>query len=74
VPKVNFLGVGDPKVLVLGTGDGGWRRGSVGESGRVEAMEEVEEIDMAEERPEESAAVSLLYVCMINCMIELGRL
>ena len=64
VPKVIFLGVGDPKVLVLGTGDRGERRGSVRESGRVEEMNDIvealEEMDMAEERPEEFAAL-LLY-------------
>ena len=72
VPKVSFLGVGDPKVLALGTGDGGLRRGSVVELACVEAMEEVEEIDMEEERLEELAEL-LSYVCTINCMIELGQ-
>ena len=71
VPKVSFLGVGDPKVLALSTGDGGSRQGSVVESACVEAMEEVEEIDMGEERPEGLAELSS-YVCTINCMIELG--
>ena len=72
VPKVSFLGVGDLKVLALGTGDGGSRRGSIIELACVEAMEEVEEIDMEEERPEELAELSS-YVCTINCMIELGQ-
>ena len=72
MPKVSFLGVGDPKVLALGTGDGGSRRGSIVKLACVEAMEEVEEIDMEEERPEELAESSS-YVCTINCMIELGR-
>ena len=64
VPKAIFLGVGDPKVLVLGTGDRGERRGNVGESGCVEEMDDIveasKEMDMAEERPEEFAAL-LLY-------------
>ena len=73
VPNASFLGVGDPKVLALGTGDGGSRRGSVGESGCVEAMVDmVEEMDMAEERPE-VLVVSLLYDCMIDCMIKLKQ-
>ena len=73
VPKSNFLGVGDPKVLALGTGDGGSRRGSVGESGCVEAtVDMVEEMDMAEVRPE-VLAESLLYDCMIDCMLKLKQ-
>ena len=72
VPKVSFLGVGDPKVLALGTGDRGSRWGSIVELACVKAMEEVEEIDMEEEWPEELAELSS-YVCMINCMIKLGR-
>ena len=72
VLKASFLGVGDPKVLALGTGDGGSRRGNVGESACIEAMAEAEEIDMEKEWPEELAE-SPLYVCTINCMIELGR-
>ena len=44
---MSFLGVGDPKVLVLGTGDGGERWGGVGELGHVEVMEDSEEMDMA---------------------------
>ena len=64
VSKAIFLGVGDPKVLVLGTGDGGERRGSVRELGHIEEMDDIvevsEEMDMAEERPEEFVAL-LLY-------------
>ena len=64
VLKAIFLGVGDPKVLVLGTGNGGERRGNIGESGHVEEMEDIvealEEMDMAEERPKEFTAL-LLY-------------
>ena len=72
VPKVSFLGIGDPKVLALGTGDRGLRWGSIVEWACDEAMEEVEEIDMEEEWPEELAELSS-YVCTINCMIELRR-
>ena len=72
VLKVSFLGIGDPKVLVLGTGNRGSRQGSVIEWACIEAMEEVEEIDMEEEWPEELAEL-LSYVCTINCMIELER-
>ena len=72
VLKVSFLGVGDLKVLALGTGDRGSRRGSVVELACVKAMEEVEEIDIEEEWPEELAELSS-YVCTINCMIELER-
>ena len=71
VPKASFLGVGDSKVLALGTGDRGSRRGNVGELACVEAMAKAEEIDMKEERPEELAELSS-YECTINCMIELG--
>ena len=64
VPKAIFLGVGDPKVLVLGTSDGGERWGSVRETGCIEEMDDIveasEEMDMAEERLEEFA-VLLLY-------------
>ena len=64
VLKVIFLGMGDPKVLVLDTGDGGEKQGSVGESGCIEEMEDIveasEEMDMAEEQPEEFTAL-LLY-------------
>lgn len=63
MPKRSFLGVGDPKVRLLGTGDGGSRRGGVGELGRVDAIdsqEEVEEMDIAEE-PHEVLALLLLY-------------
>ena len=64
VPKAIFLGVGDPKVPALGTGNRGERRGNVGDLGRVEEMEDIveasEEMDMAEEQLEEFAAL-LLY-------------
>ena len=39
--------MGDPKVLVLGIGDGGERQGGVRELGRVEVLEDSEEMDMA---------------------------
>ena len=64
VLKVSFLGVGDLKVLALGTGDKGERWGNVRELGHVEVMEEMEkaseEMDMGEERPE-VFTVLLLY-------------
>ena len=44
---MSFLGVGDPKVPVLGTGDEGERWGSAGELKHMEAMEDSEEMDMA---------------------------
>ena len=47
VPKVSFLKVGDLKVLVLGTSNGGERWGSARELEHVEMMEDSEEMDMA---------------------------
>ena len=46
VPKVSFLGVGDPKVPVLGTGDGGKRQGGARELECMEEMEDSEEMDI----------------------------
>lgn len=45
---MNFLGVGELKVSVLGTGNKGERQGGARELECMEVMEDSEEMDMAE--------------------------